>query len=61
LRVCRAGADACGLSVGNPDARRADPGHQRDWHIAAAESQRLADEFAQMVASSRRIDAQPLV
>jgi hypothetical protein len=36
-------------------------GRQRDWRVALAESQRLADEFAQAVASSRSIAAQPLV
>jgi hypothetical protein len=36
-------------------------GRQRDWRVALAASQRLADEFAQAVASSRSIAAQPLV
>lgn len=36
-------------------------GRQRDWRVALAESQRLADEFAQAVATSRPIAAQPLV
>jgi hypothetical protein len=35
-------------------------GRQRDWRRALAESQRLADEFAQIVGSGRPIDAQPL-
>lgn len=43
-------------SYGEDEARR-----QRDWRTALAESQRLADEFAQAVASSRSIAAQPLV
>jgi len=33
---------------------------QRDWRRALAESQRLADEFAGLVSSSRPIQAQPL-
>ncbi len=33
---------------------------QRDWRRAVAESQRLADEFAERVAVSRPIDALPL-
>ena len=33
---------------------------QRDWRRALAESQRLADEFAELVAGRRGIDAQPL-
>ena len=35
-------------------------GRQRDWRIALAESQRLADEFVQLVAGGRAIDASPL-
>lgn len=35
-------------------------GRQRDWRRALAESQRLADEFAQLVAGGRAIDARPL-
>jgi hypothetical protein len=33
---------------------------QRDWRRALAESQRLADEFAELVAGGRGIDALPL-
>jgi Patatin-like phospholipase len=36
-------------------------GRQRDWRVALAESQRLADEFAELVASGLPIQAQPLV
>ena len=36
-------------------------GRQRDWRRALAESQRLADEFAQFVSSGRPIEAQALV
>jgi len=43
-------------TYGDDEARR-----ERDWRIALAESQRLADEFADMVSSSRSIAAQPLV
>jgi hypothetical protein len=43
-------------TYGDDEARR-----QRDWRVALGESQRLADEFAQAVDSSRPIDAQPLV
>ena len=42
-------------TYGEDEARR-----QRDWRVALGESQRLADEFAQAVDSSRPIDAQPL-
>ena len=35
-------------------------GRQRDWRRALGESQRLADEFAQLVAGGRAIDALPL-
>ena len=35
-------------------------GRQRDWRRALAESQRLADEFAQLVAGGRSIHALPL-
>jgi hypothetical protein len=34
---------------------------QSDWRRAMAESQRLADEFAELVAGTRPIDARPLV
>lgn len=33
---------------------------QRDWRTAVAEGQRLADEFAALVASGRPIEAEPL-
>jgi hypothetical protein len=36
------------------------PRRQRDWRRALAESQRLADEFAQLVTQGRAIDALPL-
>jgi hypothetical protein len=36
-------------------------GRQRDWRRALAESQRLADEFALLVASGRPFDALPLI
>ena len=36
-------------------------GRQRDWRRALAESQRLADEFTELVAGGRAIDALPLV
>jgi hypothetical protein len=39
----------------NDEARR-----QRDWRVALTESQRLADEFAELVASGRSFEAQPL-
>lgn len=42
-------------SYGEDIARR-----QRDWRIALAESRRLADEFAELVASPRGIEARPL-
>jgi hypothetical protein len=42
-------------SYGDDEARR-----QRDWRLALAESARLADEFAGLVASGRPIDALPL-
>ena len=35
-------------------------GRQRDWRRALAESQRLADEFAELVSTGRGIDALPL-
>ena len=35
-------------------------GRQRDWRLALAESQRLADEFAQVVSMPGGIDALPL-
>ena len=41
---------------GHAHARR-----QRDWRTALAESQRLADEFAELVAQPGGFDAQPLV
>lgn len=43
-------------TYGDDEARR-----QRDWRRALAESQRLADEFAEAVASSRSVEALPLV
>lgn len=36
-------------------------GRQRDWRRALAESQRLADEFAELVSRSSPVDALPLV
>jgi hypothetical protein len=42
-------------SYGDDEARR-----QRDWRQALAESQRLADEFAQLVTSGGPVEAQPL-
>ena len=38
-----------------------EPGRHRVWRTALGESQRLADEFADMVSSGRGIDALPLV
>jgi len=43
-------------TYGDDEARR-----QRDWRRALAESQRLADEFAEVVSSSRSVEALPLV
>jgi hypothetical protein len=43
-------------SYGDDEARR-----QRDWRVALAESQLLADEFAQLVSSGKPIPALPLV
>ena len=37
-----------------------DAGRMRVWRQAVAESQRLADEFAQLARSGRPVDAQPL-
>lgn len=34
---------------------------QHDWRRAVAESQRLADEFAQLVGTGQPFDALPLV
>jgi hypothetical protein len=42
-------------TYGDDEARR-----ERDWRRALAESQRLADEFAQTVSSARAIEALPL-
>jgi hypothetical protein len=42
-------------SYGDNEAER-----QRDWRVALAESQRLADEFAQAVSSGQPFEAQPL-
>jgi hypothetical protein len=42
-------------SYGDDEARR-----QRDWRVALAESQRLADEFAEQVAKASAIQALPL-
>jgi hypothetical protein len=42
-------------SYGDDEARR-----QRDWRVALAESQRLADEFAQLVSSGQPVQALPL-
>ncbi|MDQ2778703.1 MAG: phospholipase, partial [Pseudomonadota bacterium] len=36
-------------------------GRQRDWRRVLAESQRLADEFAELVRTGRSIEAMPLV
>jgi hypothetical protein len=36
-------------------------GRVRDWTRAVRESQRLADQFAELVGSGRPIDARPLV
>jgi Patatin-like phospholipase len=35
-------------------------GRQRDWRVAVAEGQRLADEFAALVSSGASIEAEPL-
>jgi hypothetical protein len=43
-------------SYGDDEARR-----QRDWRVALAASQRLADEFAELVAQGRPFEAQPLL
>jgi hypothetical protein len=43
-------------TYGDDEGRR-----QRDWRRALAESQRLADEFAEVVSSSRSVEALPLV
>jgi hypothetical protein len=40
--------------------REDEAGRQRDWRRALAESQRLVDEFAQLVAGGRAIEALPL-
>jgi Patatin-like phospholipase len=42
-------------AYGDDEARR-----QRDWRVALAESQRLADEFAQLVSTGQSVEAQPL-